>query len=440
MHRLRTEIVRDCTLLEFNLMVVVNSNVLLSSTVLKKLTQNRKRWFRSRARNEARRRIRRRARVTSFHGQGVGRQYHAMPIEIWQGGEFEQAICTRPPTDPPQLLCFSDNPDKTTGFFSQVRTGFFDGFKRGSRGFLHKKTCNSTPRIAGYIDFSKLEYISIGAALVMTADYERLKIITGDVPPAVDLRTWNKTVLTTLYQLGFFNILGHLPPIEDRLIANGPTLTMKIASAKNADDLAVIDSSLQSLVDFLVGDEPEKRDILNSAMVSVLTTISEAITNVTQHAYPNDHQYEFEHVNRFWVSATAENNNHQLTVVIYDQGATIPVTYPRLSRSKKIQRFLRRAIRLSREFDYQDDGTYIRAALRFGGSRTDKPHRGKGFPQMQKLLENLGEGNLNVRSRGGWCNRGPNGRIYSGASRESLGGTLVEWTVDLSSILGLERL
>ncbi len=107
-------------------------------------------------------------------------------------------------------------------------------------------------------------------------------------------------------------------------------------------------------------------EILEETLIKVLTTISEAITNVTQHAYPLDHSYEYKHIDRFWVAVTANRDQKNLTVVIYDQGATIPITYPRLERTEKVKRFLRRAISIKPECDYQYDGTYIRAAMRFG--------------------------------------------------------------------------
>ena len=296
-----------------------------------------------------------------------------------------------------------------------------------------RKGPNSTPRISSYFDFSKIREISTSAAVVLTAEYSRLSTLTKQTPPTVDLENWNDQVVLRLFQLGYFSLLGHIPDIEDRVVENGSTLTMRILCAKNADELNVVDSSLQDLGRFLLGNDDGRIELFDEAIVKTLTTISEAITNVTQHAYPQGHDYEFPHVESFWVAATADRELGTLTVVVYDQGASIPVTYPRMNLAENIKRFLRRAIRGGSEIDYENDGTYVRAAMRYGGSRTDKPYRGKGFPQMIELLKSIGGGSLSIRSRGGWCIRQPNGRVRSGYLHSSIGGTLVEWTVDLPS-------
>ena len=304
----------------------------------------------------------------------------------------------------------------------------FAGLGDSDAGFVHRKTPKGIARISGYADFSTLHEISLGAAVVLTADYSRMSNLIGQVPPTVDLHKWQDSVVTKLYQLGFFSLLGHVPNIE-KLIEDGPTLTMSIVCGKNADELITVDESLKVLGDFLRSSEEQDID---PTIVKVLTTISEAITNVTQHAYKYDHDYEYRHIDSFWVAATADKRSKTLTVVVYDQGATIPVTYPRLDLKGKAIRFLRTAINGTPDFVYRHDGTYIRAAMRYGGSRTDETFRGKGLPQMFELMQTIGSGHMSIRSRGGWCTRNSAGRMKQGYAQDSIGGTLVEWTIELS--------
>lgn len=303
----------------------------------------------------------------------------------------------------------------------------FDGLRKGTVGFVHKRTPTSIPRITGYLDFSCLSEISLGAAVVLTADYDRMSKILGQVPPTIDLHKWQTSVVTKLNQLGFFNLLGHVPS-TDKLIEDGPTLTMRIVRGTNADELKTVDASLNVLGEFLREDESSS---LDPTIVKVLTTISEAITNVTQHAYSAGLQYRHQHINSFWVAATADKTTRNLTVAVYDQGATIPLTYPRLNLKEKAVRFLSSAIGGVPEFEYQHDGTYIRAAMRYGGSRTDQAFRGKGLPQMFRLMQSVGAGTMSIRSRGGWCTRRSTGRMTQGFADESIGGTLIEWTIEL---------
>lgn len=407
--------------------------------ILKKTTESRKKWHRNRAKNQYRRTTRK-TRNGSRTTRIVSRvpRYHSAPVRIWQGGEPEYAVCVAPPIAPPATMCFSTNRNETTEFFDGVRRRMFRNMRRGKNEFVSRKSPRSVPRISSYVDFAKVDEISIAAAVVLAAEYERMKEFVGDVPPTVNLHEWQENVFRTLAQLGLFNILGHVDGIDRELKEDGPTLTMPIFSAPKADSLGEIDESLTKLCEFIIGGAEELPRQLDEAVMRLLTTISEAITNVTQHAYLEGIQYEYQPVGRFWVAATAHRDKKSLTVVVYDQGASIPVTYPRLNRSEKIVRFLRRAIRVNPEFEYENDGTYIRAAMRYGGSRTDRVYRGKGFPQMYELLKATGLGKLVVRSRGGWCERTANGRHRSGYLGTSIGGTLLEWTVDLSRIARAE--
>lgn len=394
-------------------------------TLVKRLSEKRRRWLFIRARNEERRK----GNTKSRRGKAAAPGYHGTPVQIWQGGEPEYALCMRPPVPPPHVLCFSKRAEETTDFFSVIRRGYF---MNGARNLVRRSSPNSPPNIETYFDFSKLAEISTSASVVLTAEYSRISILNEEVPPTVDINKWNRGVLTRLYQIGFFSSLGHIPDLDEKLVTDGPTLTMRIVRATNANELHVVDDALQELGRFMFGADLEKSEMLEQAIVTTMTAISEAITNVTQHAYPDDRKYEYPHVESFWVAATADRIKRTLTIVVYDQGASVPVTYPRMTLTEKIQRYLRRAIKREKKFVYENDGTYVRAAMRYGGSRTDKPYRGRGFPQMYDLIKAIGDGTLRIHSRGGWAVRGPGGRIQSGYVGSSIGGTLIEWTVSLA--------
>jgi len=393
---------------------------------LKKHDSRMIRWLRARADNQFKRthRAGKKAEPTASYFP----QYHAKSVRIWQGGAPETALCTSRPFSTPSVLCFNQNAEQTTHFLSRIRDRMLSGIKTGGTEFVSRKKAKGVPRIKGYADFSVLQDITLSAAVVLTADYDRISKRVGQVPPTVDLHKWQDSVVTRLFELGFFNLLGHKPSAA-KLIEDGPTLTMRIVCGKNADELSTVDQSLKQLGAFLAADREAQ---LDPTIVKVLTTISEAVTNVTQHAYIHWHGYQHEHINSFWVAATADKSNRTLTVAVYDQGATIPLTYPRLSLKDKALRFLRSAVKGTPEHAHQHDGTYIRAAMRYGGSRTDQAFRGKGLPQMFKLMQSVGSGRMTVRSRGGWCTRTSDDRMTQGFIDDSIGGTLVEWIIELS--------
>lgn len=266
----------------------------------------------------------------------------------------------------------------------------------------------------------------MAAAVVLAADYDRLKHFLKEVPPTINLRKWDPHVVTRLDQIGFFNILGHAPD-PNLLIEDGDVLLMRIIRSEDSEKLEKVDEALVKLGQFVSLNAND----LDEKIPHTLTIISEVMSNVTQHAYRQDVDFEFKHMNSFWISAEANRSERTLRIVLFDQGATIPVTYPKMERTDKVKKFFRRGLSLSKKFDYEDDGTYIRVALRYGGSRTELDYRGKGFPQMAQLLDTLGGGELRIFSRGGWCTRSRNGKITSGSHDCSIGGTLVEWKIEL---------
>lgn len=378
-------------------------------------------WLFRRAANQRRRCFRDRSGRDAVHP----RRHRANGrVQIWQGGDPEWAISRQPPARPPQHLCLTTNTRESIRFLERLRNGSHIAASRKKP--IVRRNFGRTPQLVGYFDFSYPKSISTAAAVVLAAEYERMRTMFDEIPPTVDLDRWNDDVFRKLYQLGFFEIVGITPQRNDVVIDEGDTRTMQIVSSQNADDLERIDSALQNLGHFM-----NPASIPENVMIDLLTGLSEALSNVMGHAYPSDYNPDYPHIGRLWVAATADRSKNSLTVVVYDQGVTIPVTYPRIERMESVLNYLGRALRQRPAFDFQNDGTYIRAAMKYGGSRTDQRHRGKGLPQIIDVIRRVGKGRLTVVSRGGWCTRDPDGRFRSGAVPYSLGGTLIEWSMEL---------
>lgn len=389
---------------------------------MKKLYEHTRRWLELRAYRQARRNHHRTKRIAKSSTK------RHLKVQLWQGGDPEWAICTREPIRPPRELCLVTNTRESLAFIDRLLKPSKYG-TLPSRKIIDRPT-GRMPRIGSYYDFSFPNFLSTSAAVVLASHFEIIRARYKEVPPTVDLDRWSDDVFRKLYQLGFFEIIGISPQREDVVISEGTTRTMQIVSTRNADDLGVIDDALQKLCDFLnpYGGVPE------NVIIDLLTGLSEAISNVTNHAYPPDYHPSLPDTGRLWVAATADRANNSLTVVVYDRGVTIPLTYPRIKRLQEVYDFLSRTMRQQSDFEYQNDGTYIQAAMLYGGSRTDQKHRGKGLPQMMAVMERIGPGRTVVFSRGGWCMRDSDGRFERGAVPYSIGGTLIEWTVELPNI------
>lgn len=400
---------------------------------LKKPTQNSKLWQFIHTRNQYRRKKRPKCfnlnshlTTNTSHSKAPISQplAHSRYVEIWQGAEYEKALSKHAPHIPPNELCLEKNTIDTVQYLEAVR-------RHGNRTINHrinyvKRKKGRLPRIKSYTDFSKLKGISTAAAVVLTAEYDRIAQFRNEIPPTVNLKEWNDAVFLKLYQLGFFELLGHASPKKDNLVKDGDFKTMQIIRAMNNDDLERVDNSLTELGNFL--------SIPDEVVIQLITALSEAISNMIHHAYPVDMPLSYPFLNSLWVSATANRKNNTLTVVAYDQGASIPVTYPRINRIEKVGRYLGRVLIRQTAFDYQNDDKYIRAAMKYGGSRTDEAHRGKGLPQMLETIKHIGSGRMKVYSRGGWCEKSASGKLSSGSHQHSIGGTLIEWSLELSNV------
>jgi anti-sigma regulatory factor (Ser/Thr protein kinase) len=282
-------------------------------------------------------------------------------------------------------------------------------------------------RIKGYVDYSVIEYISTAAALVIAAEYDRAGRLMDAVPPTINLDEWSESVFSKLYELGFFEIVRLSENVADLYRDIGNVRTMRIVSGVNAADLQRTSENLIGLSKFIDEDGPLGDDIvfaLNSAL-------SEAMVNVSRHAYPEDQEFAYRHVGSWWVTATADRGNRRLTVVMYDQGASIPVTLPKKGWRQTVQDFVMRNMTSHKEFAYQDDGTYIEGAMRRGQTQTGEPGRGEGLPQMMELIDICGSGSLTIWSRGGECRYKPGTGMTRRSYPCSIGGTLIEWVIEL---------
>ena len=132
-------------------------------------------------------------------------------------------------------------------------------------------------------------------------------------------------MLKILNEIGFFDILGISGRGESAIPnLNHERLSLPIISGATSDEalLMQIDGALGDLVGFLHGDAGTgDRDVF------LMTSIGEAITNVTNcDAHPKDATYDVSPLERWWVTGTADRTANRLTIVMYDQGVTIPAT------------------------------------------------------------------------------------------------------------------
>ncbi|WP_424973578.1 ATP-binding protein [Dinoroseobacter sp. S124A] len=387
---------------------------------MKKLTKSYKKWLLHRARVEAKKPVRIRVREKRSH-----------VVRAWYGEDIEEVVSENRPKIPPREICLSENADETLEFISEWRNSFKSLLSSASGAifnwFKDAKSQRGRRRIEGYTDFSQISRFSTAPALVVTAEYDRLRILMDDVPPTINLDEWKDPVFRRLYEMGFFEILGLTESVSDRYFTLGDVRTMKIISGTNSAELAEASQSILGLCDFL-GEGPQIQEDVELALNNAL---SEAMINVSKHAYPNNHDFKFRHVSKWWVTASVDRGSRELTVVIYDQGASIPVTFSQKNWSQTVRDFFKSVLAPKPSFEFENDGTYIEGAMRPRSSQTGKAYRGLGLPEMKDLVDICGRGSLRIFSRGGECYYEAGRQLQRRSRDHSIGGTLIEWTLHL---------
>lgn len=387
---------------------------------MKKLTKSYKKWQLQRARFEAKKPLRMRKREKRSH-----------VVRAWYGEDFEEVVSENRPNIPPLEICLAANPDETLKFISDWRSKFKSLLPSASKTtfnwFKNPKSPGGKRRISGYTDFSQISRLSTAPALVMTAEYDRLRTLMDDVPPTINLDDWQDQVFGRFYEMGFFEVLGLTESVSDRYFTSGNVRTMKIISGTNSAELAEASQSILGLCDFL----GEALQIQEDVEIALNNALSEAMINVSKHAYPSEHEFKLRHVGKWWVTASVDRGSRELTVVIYDQGASIPVTFAQKNWSQTARDFLASILTSKPSFEFENDGTYIEGAMKPRSSQTGKPFRGLGLPEMRDLVDICGRGSLRIFSRGGECYYEAGRQLQRRSRDHSIGGTLIEWTLHL---------
>ena len=222
------------------------------------------------------------------------------------------------------------------------------------------------------------------------------------VPPV------NEKVSQVLQQIGVFSLIGAaegVTPVDDDVVNWRFAHGHKVDGGRYEDILAEYDG-----------------EIAPPLQEHLFTGITEAMTNVLNHAYDLNRNDGLKITNsrEWWMFSQAKDG--QLTVAFLDLGAGIPRTLP-MKRPAVWKRVLHFARRL--------DSRAIAYAVKDSISRTNKGHRGKGLGQIVRVVDAVPGGEVTILSNSGvlsWKN-GVTRRIDY---RDSILGTLILWKIPLS--------
>lgn len=174
-----------------------------------------------------------------------------------------------------------------------------------------------------------------------------------------------------------------------------------------------------------------------SQLAKLFRSVTEALTNVTQHAYiePRQDGTGTPADQGWWMFVRQEPD--ELTVCFCDLGLGVPYTVPRSHKhvgwlAKRLNSVLRAV-----GVHTHQDGETIRAAVEEKRSRFYAEHRGNGFANIVETISAAGEGRLYIYSnRGAYTYSLQGGEEDEGAYNyeNSIYGTVIAWHIELPKV------
>lgn len=258
------------------------------------------------------------------------------------------------------------------------------------------------------LDFTNTETMFADGVLLFLAELKRLiKYVKGTVEVNVVLPN-NRKVAQVLKQVGILDLLGVKAQIvpEDHDVINW----------RAASGSRVLGEKYDAILQKYDGE------ITQFLQDNLYTGITEAMTNVTNHAYDllREDGLKITDQKNWWMFSHEKEG--YLSVVFCDLGAGIPRTLP-VKRRNVWNRLKRKGLR--------SDSEVIKFAVKDSVSRTRKSHRGKGLRQIMEVIDGLTNAEAVVYS-----NKGVFAMQSDGTSRcldysDSIMGTLIFWSMPL---------
>ncbi|MEJ1422243.1 MAG: hypothetical protein Q2484_17125 [Candidatus Sedimenticola sp. (ex Thyasira tokunagai)] len=260
------------------------------------------------------------------------------------------------------------------------------------------------------IDFSSTTSMYSDATLIFRAHLCRLVNNCSNNKIRIKLSRSNK-INQVLKQIGALDLLGQKPNI--------PTDHPDVVNWRYAQGASVVGEKYEEILGPYDGAITEK---LSEGLYLGLT---EAMTNTKHHAYPNTEEALHCNVesNEWWMFS--QEKDGRLDVCFCDLGIGIPESLPEKKPG------LWQSI-MSKLGETITDGNIIEEAIQYSLSRTGHEYRGKGLKQLTSVLTNTEGGHLILHSNRG-CYFHENGKTQIYNYSDSVGGTLISWSLPIAS-------
>lgn len=375
---------------------------------MRKLTPRFKTWLIRRALREMRRHRRRVSGIANQQRIAAFAQYSRIMGSLPRANlilDERPGYCV---LRPPSNFDLVSNYEETLTFLMEMRG------RAIGQPTLHPTTGE---KLGLFSDFSALEKIAPGAGLVLAAELDRRRMVSGRKPRSLDAE-WDPDVRAYFCDAGLFHLLG----IDSQIpISKSQTPTLHaVPFMRGRSVKGQIGAALRDQIEALCGKKIGPR-------FTVYEALSEAIAN-TRHAYPAEALiWPTKAKGQWWASGTWDSATDVVSIQLYDQGVGIPFTLPRSEHWSSVLSVL------GILHPERTDDRLLMAALEIGRTSTGQQGRGKGLAEMASWIDKLGNGFLRITSGRGMVTYQGEKEVMGRSLSAPFCGTLIEWEIGLGN-------
>jgi anti-sigma regulatory factor (Ser/Thr protein kinase) len=230
-------------------------------------------------------------------------------------------------------------------------------------------------------------------------------------------------------QIGFFEILNlEVPKMQEESPCERSYMGLRryFVSSMKLDSVGKEIKTIRKEIEDFIGRSLNKQVMYQS--------VSEAITNIYQHAYNNAPQALSK---KWWLSVSYDVKNSELGIIVFDHGLGIPRTMEDSSKFRKYRDLLFR-MKTKWSESKRLELAFERSRNRDGKLRPKYEWRGNGCGDIVELVSNRGssrEGStlfvVSSKAQYRYVDLDVGRRGIASANDISLQGTLIEWTIKL---------
>lgn len=260
------------------------------------------------------------------------------------------------------------------------------------------------------IDFSATKEVIAGGMLLLFSELVRLK----DIYPSAVMRCIppkSNKVAEVLQHLKIFGLLNYESSVVPK---RADVVTWRTASSSSVDG-EQIGTVLES---YKVLQRVQEKELFRGATEAVMNAVNHAYTEARGDDLPPPAE------EKWWMFCREDEES--LVMAVCDLGIGIPRSLPK----KHLDELIREAMRKFSGGLVRDDAKLIQAAMEINRTRTDKRGRGKGLPDLKKIIDKAG-GSLRIFSNRGML-KYENGVYRRKNYDKSIKGTLILWKIPLS--------